>query len=126
MLRIVRALAIYRPSLIALLMPLSIDDEVWAEKCFQRSLLVRPIIIIIHHTFIIFTPIAGTPKTHVLQRDTNRRLATYRRDLPRRARILYPDGLEGRRTVGSAEIHLRTLRRQIRGRILGQFRTARV
>lgn len=40
-LRIVRALAIFRPSLIALQMPLSLDDEIFVEKCFQRSLLVR-------------------------------------------------------------------------------------
>ncbi|KAF9482158.1 hypothetical protein BDN70DRAFT_904896 [Pholiota conissans] len=38
-LRIVRALAIYRPSLIALQMPLSLEDEIFVEKCFQRSLL---------------------------------------------------------------------------------------
>ncbi|PFH53824.1 hypothetical protein AMATHDRAFT_83736 [Amanita thiersii Skay4041] len=38
-LRIVRALAIFRPSLIALQMPLSLDDEVFVEKCFQRTLL---------------------------------------------------------------------------------------
>ncbi|GAA94347.1 uncharacterized protein L969DRAFT_96513 [Mixia osmundae IAM 14324] len=38
-LRIVRALAIYRPSLIALQMPLSEEDEVFIEKCFQRSLI---------------------------------------------------------------------------------------
>ncbi|KAF8740803.1 hypothetical protein AX14_007176 [Amanita brunnescens Koide BX004] len=40
-LRIVRALAIFRPSLIALQMPLSRDDEIFVEKCFQRTLLVR-------------------------------------------------------------------------------------
>lgn len=40
-LRIVRALAIFRPSLIALQMPLSLNDEIFVEKCFQRSLLVR-------------------------------------------------------------------------------------
>ena len=40
-LRIVRALAIYRPSLIALQMPMSEEDEVFVEKCFQRSLVVR-------------------------------------------------------------------------------------
>jgi len=39
-LRVVRALAIFRPSLIALQMPLSLDDEIFVEKCFQRSLLV--------------------------------------------------------------------------------------
>lgn len=38
-LRVVRALAIVRPSLIALQMPLSEEDEVFVEKCFQRSLL---------------------------------------------------------------------------------------
>ncbi|EIN11889.1 hypothetical protein PUNSTDRAFT_50722 [Punctularia strigosozonata HHB-11173 SS5] len=38
-LRIVRALAIFRPSLIALQLPLSEEDEVFVEKCFQRSLL---------------------------------------------------------------------------------------
>ncbi|KAI0093240.1 hypothetical protein BDY19DRAFT_416802 [Irpex rosettiformis] len=37
-LRIVRALAIFRPSLIALQMPMSEEDEVFIEKCFQRSL----------------------------------------------------------------------------------------
>lgn len=40
-LRIVRALAIFRPSLIALQMPMSEEDEVFIEKCFQRSLVVR-------------------------------------------------------------------------------------
>lgn len=39
-LRIVRALAIFRPSLIALQMPMSEEDEVFIEKCFQRSLVV--------------------------------------------------------------------------------------
>lgn len=39
-LRVVRAIAIVRPSLIALQMPLSEEDEVFVEKCFQRSLLV--------------------------------------------------------------------------------------
>lgn len=40
-LRIVRALAIFRPSLIALQMPMTEEDEVFIEKCFQRSLVVR-------------------------------------------------------------------------------------
>ena len=40
-LRVVRALAIYRPSLIALQVPLSIEDETFAEKSLQRSLIVR-------------------------------------------------------------------------------------
>ncbi|KDR75200.1 hypothetical protein GALMADRAFT_535775 [Galerina marginata CBS 339.88] len=38
-LRIVRALAIFRPSLIALQMPLSLDDEIFVERCFQRTLM---------------------------------------------------------------------------------------
>lgn len=38
-LRVVRALAIFRPSLIALQMPLTEEDEIFVEKCFQRSLL---------------------------------------------------------------------------------------
>jgi len=39
-LRIVRALAIFRPSLIALQMPLSEEDEIFVEKCVQRSVIV--------------------------------------------------------------------------------------
>ncbi|KAI0358404.1 hypothetical protein OH77DRAFT_1518444 [Trametes cingulata] len=38
-LRIVRALAIVRPSFIALQMPMTEEDEVFVEKCFQRSLI---------------------------------------------------------------------------------------
>ncbi|KAI0703392.1 hypothetical protein C8T65DRAFT_655075 [Cerioporus squamosus] len=38
-LRIVRALAIVRPSLIALQMPMTEEDDVFVEKCFQRSLI---------------------------------------------------------------------------------------
>nr|UVI59151.1 Zn(2)-Cys(6)53 [Trametes gibbosa] len=38
-LRIVRALAIVRPSFIALQMPMSEEDDVFVEKCFQRSLI---------------------------------------------------------------------------------------
>ena len=46
-LRVVRALAIFRPSLIALQMPMSEEDEVFVEKCFQRSLVVGfPLILI--------------------------------------------------------------------------------
>lgn len=39
-LRIVRALAIFRPSLIALQMPLTEDDEVFVERSIQRTVLV--------------------------------------------------------------------------------------
>lgn len=40
-LRVVRALAIFRPSLIALQMPMSEQDEIFVERALQRSLLVR-------------------------------------------------------------------------------------
>lgn len=40
-LRIVRALAIFRPSLIAMQMPLTEEDEVFVEKSLQRSIIVR-------------------------------------------------------------------------------------
>ncbi len=39
-LRIVRALAIFRPSMIALQMPFSEEDEIFVEKCVQRSVIV--------------------------------------------------------------------------------------
>jgi hypothetical protein len=39
-LRVVRALAIFRPSLIALQMPMSEEDEIFVEKSFQRTLIV--------------------------------------------------------------------------------------
>ncbi|KAJ1028436.1 hypothetical protein NDA16_001603 [Ustilago loliicola] len=38
-LRIVRALAIFRPSLIALQMPLAEEDEIFVERSFQRTML---------------------------------------------------------------------------------------
>jgi len=38
-LRIVRALALFRPSLIALQMPLTEVDEIFVEKCVQRSVI---------------------------------------------------------------------------------------
>jgi hypothetical protein len=39
-LRVVRALAAFRPSLIALQMPLSEEDEIFLERSFQRTLIV--------------------------------------------------------------------------------------
>lgn len=38
-LRIIRAIAIYRPSLIALQMPLTLEDEIFVERSFQRTLI---------------------------------------------------------------------------------------
>ena len=40
-LRIIRAIALFRPSMIALQAPLSFDDEVFIEKSLQRTLIVR-------------------------------------------------------------------------------------
>lgn len=40
-LRIVRALAIFRPSLIALQMPLTEEDEIFVERSIQRTIMVR-------------------------------------------------------------------------------------
>ena len=39
-LRVMRALAIYRPSMIALQTPMSDEDFVFMEKCLRRSLIV--------------------------------------------------------------------------------------
>jgi hypothetical protein len=39
-LRIVRALAIFRPSLIALQMPLTEEDEIFVERSLQRTVMV--------------------------------------------------------------------------------------
>jgi hypothetical protein len=38
--RIVRALATFRPSFIALIMNLTEEDLIFMEKCFQRTILV--------------------------------------------------------------------------------------
>lgn len=38
-LRVARALALYRPSILALQAPLTEEDDIFVEKCFQRSLL---------------------------------------------------------------------------------------
>jgi hypothetical protein len=49
-LRVVRALAIFRPSLIALQMPLTEEDEVFVERCVQRSLIVSIVYVHQIHT----------------------------------------------------------------------------
>jgi len=86
-LRIVRALAIVRPSLIALQMPLSEEDEVFVEKCFQRSLLVSDL-----YGPVSFSPmadrpflscVAGTGEVDLLQRHPNLRMEKDGRNLPR-------------------------------------------
>jgi hypothetical protein len=42
LMRISRALALFRPSFIALIMNLTEEDLVFMEKCLQRTLLVPP------------------------------------------------------------------------------------
>ena len=111
-LRIVRALAIFRPSLIALQMPLSVEDEVFVEKCFQRSLLVRCLSFYLRFPFRCLTSgrfelISGIGEAHLLQRNPNCCLETHRRNLPRSAGIHQHDGLVTRRPAGPAEIHIR-------------------
>lgn len=47
-LRVIRALAVYRPSMIALQMPLTEEDYIFMERCLRRSLVVS-----IHSPFFI-------------------------------------------------------------------------
>ena len=54
-LRIVRALAIYRPSLIALQMPLSEEDEIFVERAFQRTMLEFERLISFSGTCLLYT-----------------------------------------------------------------------
>lgn len=88
-LRIVRALAIFRPSLIALQMPMTDEDEVFVERCFQRSLLVRPVLSCSSGVTHFWR--SGTRKADFVQRYADRCMATYWRNLSRRTRILHVD-----------------------------------
>lgn len=82
-LRVVRALAIFRPSLIALQMPLTEEDEIFVEKCFQRSLIVSGAT---RGKFSAVTHCshAGTRKTHLVQWYSDGCLEAYGRDMSRR------------------------------------------
>ena len=40
MMRVCRAMAMFRPSFIALIMNLTPEDLIFMEKCFQRTILV--------------------------------------------------------------------------------------
>ncbi len=89
-LRIVRALAIFRPSLIALQMDLTTEDEIFAEKCFQRSLLVRyGLCSVVQPNQMC--PSTGIRETYLLQRDAYSGLAPHRRDLSRWRGVLDAD-----------------------------------
>ena len=94
MLRVVRALAIFRPSLIALQTPLAEEDEIFVERCFQRSLVVR-----INHQMIIQSTkwrisSSGIGKTDIIQWHTYRGVETDRRNLPCWTWILSIDRME--------------------------------
>lgn len=95
-LRIVRALAIFRPSLIALQMPMSEEDEVFIEKCFQRSLIVGAIAPHFRCMSLIelwLGAISGTRQTRVLQWYAYAGLASDRRDMSCRPGVLHADWL---------------------------------
>ena len=47
MMRVCRAMASIRPSLIALIMNLTREDLIFMEKCFQRTLLVRGVALVV-------------------------------------------------------------------------------
>jgi hypothetical protein len=105
-LRIVRALAIFRPSLIALQMPLTEEDEIFVEKCVQRSVIVSGNecsgrAFVDHHAIL-----SGIEQAHILQWHSHCRMAEDRRDMPRRARVLYAYRMEQGGTVGKKEVYL--------------------
>lgn len=86
-LRIVRALAIFRPSLIALQMPLTEEDEIFVEKCVQRSVIVSGSERCDHASTdqedFFPSPLTGVEQAHLLQWDPHCRLAEDGGDMPR-------------------------------------------
>lgn len=75
-------------------MPLTEEDEVFVEKCFQRSLLVsaRPHLTRIkaagaHRPLLL----PGTSQADLIQRHADRGLAPDRRNLSRGTRVLHVD-----------------------------------
>ena len=104
-LRVVRALAIFRPSLIALQMPLTEEDEIFVEKCFQRSLIVRTVT---NGLFILLTSFdTGARKAYLVQWHSNSCLETYWRDMSRWHGIQHANGMEPGRARRPAKIYLR-------------------
>ena len=104
-LRIVRALATFRPSLIALQMPLTEEDEVrLLSPCFPSS---RFLIYSSRGTDIRRTDFPTDPgrtqQTHLILRYPYRRLAQNGRDLFGRDRVLFVDGMETRGTSWDGE-----------------------
>ena len=108
LLRIVRALAIFRPSLIALQMPLSVEDEVFVEKCFQRSLVVSPSLCPLYSSFSCETLwLAGTRQADLIQRDTHSCVEADGRNMSRRSRVLHSDRMVYGRSSRAEDIYLR-------------------
>jgi hypothetical protein len=64
-------------------MPLSVDDEVFVEKCFQRSLLVC--LFLLPKLFCQLTGWTGIGQADIIQRDSYCSMETDGGDLSRRA-----------------------------------------
>lgn len=86
-------------------MPLTEEDEVFVEKCFQRSLLVCHHPWLHHHIFL--TKGAGVGQAHLFWWHANCRLAPHRRNLSRRVRVHNADRLGARGTRWKIQVHLR-------------------
>jgi len=91
-LRVVRALAIFRPSLIALQMPLTEEDEIFVEKCFQRSLIVSLHLVVKGYDLIQFD--VGAGKAYLLQWNPNGCLETHWGDMSCRDGVQHAHGME--------------------------------
>lgn len=141
-LRIVRALAIFRPSLIALQMPLSEEDEVFVEKCFQRSLIVRLKLPIRHGICLILRPqeldklvsFSGTPT--VAWRRTGEICLVgpefcmltgwEKEELVGRRKYIYEVRLSPSRALRRSTDARTAVRKPVRGGVLGELREPRV
>lgn len=87
-------------------MPLAEEDEVFVEKCFQRSLIVRTAIT---HLILRLTSSTGIGKINIIQRDANRCMAADRRDLSRRRRVLHAHRVDEGRAPEREHQHHRGL-----------------
>lgn len=104
-LRVVRALAIFRPSLIALQMPLTEEDEVFVERCLQRSLIVCSSPSTACNGALMSA--TGARKTDILQWDADGSMEADGRDMPSRTRILHTHRLVSTRPLRAEEVYLR-------------------
>lgn len=108
-LRVVRALAIFRPSLIALQMPLTEEDETFVERCVQRSLIVR-LTLSSYRTSI--HPYVGARKTNIIQWNSDGGMETNRRNMSGGHGVLHAHRMESTGPNWTEEIHLRGMTRQ--------------